>query len=131
MSDCSEGGNETFKGFAQVCLVCGAFVRKTVASPCPKMNATSWLLAPRDADARGVFVVSYAMKRWRYAWRRLVLRIMWISAINCTQTLTPPPAATCAPTPAPSSVIEHGFQHLLYFCCTSSSDRVRVARTCD
>ena len=45
------------------------------------MNATS-LLAPRDADVRGVFVVSYAMKRWQYAWRWHVLHIMRYSVIN-------------------------------------------------
>ena len=50
------------------------------------VNATSWLLAPRDADARGVFVVSCAMREWRYAWQT---------------------DATYAATPPPSPVIDH------------------------
>ena len=68
--------------YFKVLLKCALFAALLCArpwrSPCPMVNATSWLLAPRDADARGVFVVSYAMKRWR----RLVLRIMRISVIN-------------------------------------------------
>ena len=51
-------------------------------SPRPMVNAKSWLLAPRDADARGVFVGSYAMRKWRFAWRWHVLRIMRSSVIN-------------------------------------------------
>ena len=66
-----------------VCTVCGAFVRKT-----PAVNMSNgerdfvvvWLRATQTREA--FFVVSYAIKRWRNAWRWHVQRIMRFSVIN-------------------------------------------------
>ena len=82
------------------------------------VDAPPMLLALHDADARGVFVVSCAMRKWWYAWRWRVLRIMRSSVINtclqrpilCLPRPTPRPLRLPRPTPrtlAPSPVIEH------------------------
>ena len=84
-SACVENSEMEFRYSKVFLLKCALFAALVCArpwrSPCPMVNATS-LLAPRDADMRGVFVVSYAMKRWQYAWRWHVLRIMQYSVIN-------------------------------------------------
>ena len=56
------------------------------------------------ADARGVFVVCCAMRKWRYAWRWHVLRIIWSSIIN-TWLHRPifVPAATYAASASPAA----------------------------
>ena len=56
------------------CSRCALFFAAPVCSrpqrsPCPMVNATALLLAPHDADAKDVFDVSCAMRKWRYAWR--------------------------------------------------------------
>ena len=93
-------------------------------SPCPRVNATSWLLAPRDAGAKGVL---RCFRRHEEMAVRMALARATHHAVQrhqCTQTATPaqvaeyiaptavnvyvapPLAATCAATAAPAPVIE-------------------------
>ena len=104
--------------FAQVCpFCCGAVVRKTLTVAMSN-GATSWLLAPRDAGANGVFDISYVMRKWWYAWRWHVLHhvVQWHTTrgrAHCRIGDRVCGTRTC--------------YHLL---STSASDRIRGTCTC-